>query len=137
MLKNLVSIFLGFLFGLGLAISEMINPQKIINFLDVFGNWDPSLAFVMGSAVTVTLFGYKIVFISDKPIYEREFNLPIKKSIDVRLVLGAMCFGLGWGLSGLCPGPAIASLVTGSIELAAFVGAMFSGFYASSVLSKN
>jgi uncharacterized membrane protein YedE/YeeE len=136
-MKLVVYFVVGSIFSAGLIISGMTQPIKVIGFLDVFGNWDPSLAFVMGSAVTVTLFGYKIVFISDKPIYEREFNLPIKKPIDVHLVLGAMCFGLGWGLSGLCPGPAIASLVTGSIELAAFVGAMFSGFYASSVLSKN
>ena len=74
---------------------------------------------------------------SDKPRYEVEFNLPIRKSIDVRLVLGAICFGLGWGISGLCPGPAIASLVTGSMELSAFVSAMFAGFYVSSVLSRD
>ena len=136
-MKLVVYFIVGSIFSAGLIISGMTQPIKVIGFLDVFGDWDSSLAFVMGSAVIVTLFGYKIVFISDKPIYEREFNLPIKKPIDVHLVLGAMCFGLGWGLSGLCPGPAIASLVTGSIELAAFVGAMFSGFYASSVLSKN
>lgn len=134
-MKLVIYFIVGSIFSAGLIISGMTQPIKVIGFLDVFGHWDPSLAFVMGSAVVVTSLGYKIVFISDKPEYEQQFNLPIKKSIDIRLVLGASCFGLGWGLSGLCPGPAIASLVTGSIELTAFVAAMFGGFYASSVLS--
>ena len=136
-MKLVVYFIVGSIFSAGLIISGMTQPIKVIGFLDVFGHWDPSLAFVMGSAVFVTLFGYKIVFISDKPRYEVEFNLPIRKTIDGRLVMGAMCFGLGWGLSGLCPGPAIASLVTGSMELAAFVAAMFAGFYGSSVLSRD
>ena len=136
-MKLVIYFIVGSIFSAGLIISGMTQPIKVIGFLNVFGHWDPSLAFVMGSAVLVTLFGYRIVFMSDKPRYEVEFNLPIRKSIDVRLVLGAMCFGLGWGISGLCPGPAIASLVTGSIELTAFVAAMFAGFYVSPVLSRD
>ena len=136
-MKLVIYFIVGSIFSAGVIISGMPQPIKVIGFLHVFGHWDPSLAFVMGSAVFVTLFGYNIVFLSDKPRYEVEFNLPNKKPIDVRLVLGAMCFGLGWGISGLCPGPAIASLVTGSMELAAFVSAMFAGFYVSSVLSRD
>ena len=136
-MKLVIYFIVGSIFSAGLIISGMTQPIKVIGFLDVFGHWDPSLAFVMSSAVFVTLFAYKIVFLSDKPRYDVEFNLPISKSIDVRLVMGAMCFGLGWGLSGLCPGPAIASLVTGSMELAAFVAAMFAGFYGSAVLYRD
>lgn len=132
---KLVSYFIvGCVFSSGLIISGMTQPVKVIGFLDIFGLWDPSLMLVMSAAVIVTLIGYRIVLTFNTPVFDVDFHLPMKKPIDSRLVLGAVCFGLGWGLSGLCPGPAIASLVTGSIELASFVAAMFGGFYASSVL---
>ena len=129
MLKNLVSIFLGFLFGLGLAISEMINPQKIINFLDVFGNWDPSLLLVLASATTTTLISFRYILRREKPVLSDQFEIPKKNKLGVSLILGAIIFGIGWGLVGLCPGPAISAISFLNINVYLFVLFMFVGFY--------
>ena len=110
---RLATFFAGLLFGLGLTVSQMVNPEKVIAFLDIFGDWDPSLAFVMGGALVVTLIGYRFVLKSAKPLFEAKFRLPEKRDIDKRLIIGSGLFGVGWGLSGLCPGPALANFSFG------------------------
>ena len=116
----------GILFGLGLVISGLINPAKVLNFLDVAGAWDPSLAFTMGAAVLTTSVGYKLAF-EGKPIFGGTFHLPTATDIDARLIGGAALFGIGWGLVGYCPGPAIAALSLGSPSTVIFVAAMLAG----------
>jgi len=98
-----VSTFIaGLLFGGGLTVSQMVNPEKVISFLDITGNWDPSLAFVMGGALLVTLIGYKFVLKRSGPLFDDKFRLPTRKDIDAPLLIGAALFGIGWGLAGLC-----------------------------------
>lgn len=109
-MNYIVSFICGLLFGGGLTISNMINPTKIQNFLDVTGNWDPSLLFVMFSALSITWIGYKFVLRKQRPELTENFCLPTKKSIDKPLILGSILFGMGWGLAGYCPGPAITAL---------------------------
>lgn len=111
----------GGLFGAGLLISQMTNPSKVIGFLDVFGHWDPSLALVMASALLVTFIGYRIVLGKSAPILDTEFHLPQSKDIDGKLIGGAALFGIGWGLSGLCPGPALASAAFAGMNIAYFL----------------
>jgi len=124
MIRLLASFALGSLFGVGLLVSQMTNPAKVLAFLDVTGDWDPSLAFVMGGALVVTLLGYKLVLGRSKPVLAGKFRLPQRTDIDARLVGGASLFGVGWGLAGLCPGPALASLLFGGVSAAAFTTAM-------------
>jgi uncharacterized membrane protein YedE/YeeE len=123
----LTSLVVGTIFGLGLAVSEMINPARVIGFLDIAGRWDPTLMFVMGGALAVTLPGYALILRSSKPLLDREFFLPTKRDIDRPLVLGAALFGLGWGLGGFCPGPALAGLASGAPGVILFVIAMIAG----------
>ena len=104
------------LFGAGLALSGMVNPAKVLNFFDVFGAWDASLIFVMAGALTVTFVGYRFAGTRGAPIFAPGLFAGGTKTVDARLLLGAALFGLGWGLSGLCPGPAIAGLTTLSLE---------------------
>lgn len=106
----LSTFFSGLLFGIGLTISQMVNPEKVISFLDVTGDWDPSLAFVMGGALAVTFIGYKFVLKKDMPLFADTFRLPNSKDVDKRLIAGSALFGIGWGVVGLCPGPALAGL---------------------------
>lgn len=123
-----LSIFLsGLFFGLGVTISGMVNPMKVLNFMDISGTFDPTLAFVMGAGLLVTLLGYRVVLAWGKPLYDRHFHMPSLTVIDVRLVAGAALFGIGWGLSGFCPGPAVASLVFGQLSSVIFVAAMAAG----------
>lgn len=118
----------GFLFSIGLGISQMTNPSKVIGFLDITGNWDPSLAFVMGGAVTVYLIGYKLVLPRfSQPIAEAKFHIPNRNDIDTPLVLGSAIFGIGWALSGFCPGPGITAVVTLRDEPLSFLLAMSLG----------
>ena len=127
-MKALIYLLVGCIFSIGLVLSGMTQPLKVIGFLDIFGSWDPSLAFVMGAAVLTTSVGYRLVFLNARPVYEESFKLPTLQHIDMRLLQGAVLFGIGWGISGLCPGPALASLVAGSIGIYVFVIAMFLGF---------
>lgn len=117
----------GLLFGIGLVVSQMIDPAKVIGFLDIAGAWDPSLALVMGAALVVTFIGYTLVFKRGKPLFEPSFQLPTKSAVDRPLLAGSALFGVGWGLSGLCPGPAIAGLSLGQVEIYVFVAAMVAG----------
>ena len=108
---HLIATFIcGLLFSLGLIISGMINPAKVLGFLDIFGQWDASLAFVMMSAVLVTSLGYRFVLHKPNPIFKAEFSIPTKTDLDSHIVIGPALFGIGWGLAGLCPGPALAAL---------------------------
>jgi uncharacterized membrane protein YedE/YeeE len=117
----------GFLFGIGLWLSGMANPKKVLGFLDVTGDWDASLMFVMGGAVMVTAIAFRFVLRRGKPLFAETFHLPQKKDIDVPLVAGAAIFGIGWGIAGYCPGPALTALSTLSAESAVFVAAMIAG----------
>ena len=127
MLRHFSALFAGLIFGLGLVISQMVNPAKVIDFLDIFGDWDPSLAFVMGTGLIVTFIGYKIVLRKSKPVAADTFQVPTNRTIDKRLASGAVLFGIGWGLVGLCPGPAIAALVIGGLPIVVFLSAMIAG----------
>lgn len=124
MIRLLASIAVGGLFGVGLLVSQMTNPAKVLAFLDVTGDWDPSLAFVMGGALFVTVIGYRLVFRRSGPIMAGKFRLPQRTDIDARLVGGAALFGIGWGLVGLCPGPALASVLFGGLSVVLFTVAM-------------
>lgn len=107
----------------------MTNPKKVIGFLDITGAWDPSLAFVMGGAVISLAILYRLIFAKNKPIFASSFDVPTKLQIDLRLVIGSAIFGVGWGLSGVCPGPGVANLFSGNIEFLLFVVPMFAGFF--------
>ena len=128
-MNKLVSLVAGIIFGIGLVISEMINPEKVLGFLDLFGNWDPSLAFVMIGALVISSPLFHIIKKKEKPIFAKNFNYSNNKSINNQLILGSAIFGAGWGLIGLCPGPAISSISLLDIHSITFVIAMFVGFY--------
>jgi uncharacterized membrane protein YedE/YeeE len=127
MLKMLVNLFAGTLFGLGLSISGMVNPQKVIGFLDFAGEWDPTLAFVFGGALLVAIPAFRLILRRQHPLLAEDFDLPTKKDVDGRLLGGAALFGIGWGLAGLCPGPAVTALASGLLPVFAFVAAMIMG----------
>lgn len=127
MARNITALFAGLIFGLGLVISQMVNPAKVIAFLDVFGNWDPSLAFVMGGALIATTIGYRMAWQRAKPVFADRFQVPSSRQIDKRLAIGALLFGFGWGLVGLCPGPAIAAITIGGWDAGLFLVMMASG----------
>lgn len=112
-MNALASMLAGLLFGIGLIVSGMTNPAKIIGFLDLFGKWDPSLAFVMGGALLVGTIAFRFASKRQRALLGNPMNIPTKRDIDRRLVLGNLGFGIGWGLAGYCPGPAVASLATG------------------------
>lgn len=124
----------GALFGVGLAISQMTNPQKVLSFLNVIGRWDASLLFVMGAATVVTFVGFRVVT-RRSPLFAAEHALPTATRIDARLIGGAAIFGLGWGLAGYCPGPAISGLASGSMEPLVFVPAMLAGSQVARLLA--
>jgi len=123
----LASFVAGTLFGLGLTVSRMIDPAKVLGFLDVTGDWDPSLALVMVGALTVMTIAYRLVARRAAPLLADSFKIPTRQDIDGRIVSGAVLFGVGWGLVGLCPGPAISGLALGRYEVALFVPAMLVG----------
>ena len=129
MKQALVALFAGFIFGVGLALSKMIDPNKVLNFLDVTGNWDPSLALVMGGALLVTSVTFKFILKRNQPIFGDRFRLPTRTDIDLKLIMGAMLFGVGWGMAGFCPGPAIASLGLALFDPAIFIISMIVGFW--------
>ena len=110
-MKTILSALLaGTVFGVGLTLSGMVDPNKVVNFLDITGNWDPSLMFVLGGAVITTTIAYRFIFAQDKPLFDEDFHLPTLLKIDSKLLSGSIMFGIGWGLIGYCPGPAVASI---------------------------
>lgn len=117
----------GLIFGSGLVISGMLDPAKVLNFLDFAGSWDPSLAFVLGGAVIVAAIGFRIAGRRTQPVLERRFHWPTRSDIDARLLIGPAIFGIGWGLSGFCPGPAVASLALHAPGTIVFVVALIAG----------
>lgn len=123
-MTHIISLLAGLLFGLGLAISNMLNPQRVLAFLDIFGVWDPTLVFVMGGALLITVPGSYLVLKRKKPRCQATFDLPSAHHIDAQLLIGAGLFGLGWGLAGLCPGPAIAALTSLEPQIFSFTGIM-------------
>ncbi len=127
---RLISTYLiGLIFGVGISISGMANPAKVLNFFDFAGTWDPSLMFVMGGAVVVAFIGYRIVLRRPAPIIDTTFHLPDNPRIDARLLGGAAVFGVGWGIAGFCPGGALPALGTGRTEVIAFVAALIVGVF--------
>jgi uncharacterized protein len=124
-----IGLISGALFGVGLVVSGMSNPAKVLNFLDVFGTWDPSLAFVMAGALMVTAIGYRLAWRQPKPMLADMFDLPVSQRIDARLLAGAAAFGIGWGLSGFCPGPAVTSLALLAPGTLVFIPAMLVGMW--------
>lgn len=125
--KILSALLAGSIFGVGLSLSAMVDPNKIINFLDITGHWDPSLLFVLGGAVMVTLVSYRFIFAQGKPVFDNEFQLPSAFKIDAKLLIGSSLFGIGWGLVGYCPGPVVASLGFGFEEPLIVVGSLLAG----------
>jgi uncharacterized protein len=126
-MEKLPILLSGLLFGAGVTISGMVKPMKVLNFLDISGPWDATLIFVMGAGLVVTLLGYQIIFRRGAPLFAASFRLPISQDIDAKLLGGSALFGLGWGISGFCPGPAVASVVFGRMESMTFVVAMAAG----------
>jgi uncharacterized membrane protein YedE/YeeE len=126
--RAITAFLAGLLFGVGLIIAQMTNPSKVIGFLDVGGNWDPSLAFVMVGAIGVYGLAYWLSRVRHaRPFLVEGFNLPVRRQIDRSLVLGALIFGAGWGLSGFCPGPALTSAGFGEPRVWVFIAAMLAG----------
>ena len=131
MARNLIAVLSGLLFGLGLAVSQMVNPAKVRDFLDITGTWDPSLGFVMGGAVVVFYVAWRVSFGWPRPLYAGKFLRPTRTAIlETRLIGGSAAFGVGWGMVGLCPGPAISSLAYLLPQTLVFVIAMAVGTYA-------
>lgn len=128
-MKVAVSLFAGLLFGVGLAMSGMLDPARVLGFLDFAGEWDRSLAFVLGGAVAVSAAGMVAMGRMRQPLLAKAFDLPTKRRIDGRLLIGASLFGIGWGLAGFCPGPALAALSLGLPKAFAFVAAMLAGMW--------
>lgn len=124
-----IALVAGVIFGAGLFISGMMDPEKVIGFLDLFGDWDPSLMFVMGSALMVTIPAFKLILSRQKPFFSERFNLPVVSYLDKPLVLGAAIFGIGWGLYGYCPGPGISSLSSLNLASFLFVPSMLVGMW--------
>jgi uncharacterized membrane protein YedE/YeeE len=136
-MRVLASGVAGLVFGLGLLISGMANPAKVQNFLDLAGTFDPSLVFVMLAAVVVTFLGYRLVLRRERPVLAERFSLPTAKEIDARVMAGPALFGIGWGLSGFCPGPAIASLALLAKGALVFVPTMLIGIWLARLLYKR
>ena len=134
-MSKLVSLFCGIIFGIGLVISQMINPAKVLGFLNLFGEWDPSLAFVMIGALIVFSPLFHLFKNKEKPIFSISFSISENKEIDKRLIIGSILFGAGWGLVGLCPGPAISSIALFNVSSVTFVFSMFIGFYIASKIN--
>jgi uncharacterized membrane protein YedE/YeeE len=132
---------IGLLFGLGLVVGGMSDPAKVLNFLDIAaipaGTWDPSLAFVVGGGIVVTLVGFRFVFKRSQPIFGEKFHLPSANELDARIISGPAIFGVGWGLAGFCPGPAFTALGSGTPAALTFVAAMLTGMFAARWLANH
>ena len=133
-MRNLVTVFTGLIFGIGLIMSGMTNPAKVQNFLDLFGTWDPSLALVMGGAILITMPGFWLVQKLQTPFFEDSFLIPQKTNLDFYLLTGSAIFGIGWGLGGFCPGPVVVSISNGSAGTILFVITMLIGMVLAKLL---
>jgi uncharacterized membrane protein YedE/YeeE len=127
MKQNLIALLSGLLFGFGLSLSQMIDRDRVLGFLDVSGAWDPTLLFVLGGAVGVTIIAFRFVLRLPQPIWATKFYLPTKKDIDLPLIIGAGIFGIGWGIAGYCPGPSVTALVLGIANPVLFLIAFIIG----------
>ncbi|TVQ44449.1 MAG: YeeE/YedE family protein [Gloeocapsa sp. DLM2.Bin57] len=138
MKQTIATLISGILFGFGLGLSQMVDRDRVLGFLDVTGNWDPTLLFVLGGAVGVTLISFRLILRSSYPLFASRFELPTKKDVDLPLILGAAIFGIGWGISGYCPGPALTALVLGILNPILFLISFILGSLGCQVyLSRN
>ena len=133
-MRLLTALIIGMIFGTGIAVSGMINPAKVLNFFDLAGTWDPSLAFVMAGALAVAIPGYRLTLARPAPAFENRFQLPDTRVIDRRLVLGSATFGVGWGIAGFCPGGALPAIGTGDPAVFLFLAALIGGLLIARVL---
>lgn len=131
-----MALIVGLIFGIGLIVSGMADPSKVLNFLDLAGNWDPSLAFVMGGAILVGLVAFRFAATRQKSLLGDAMRLPTASQIDRRLVLGGLAFGVGWGFAGYCPGPALVSLVSGNAKPVIFTVALLTGMAIFEILER-
>ena len=136
-MQVLTALIVGLVFGIGLIVAGMTNPAKVQGFLDLAGNWDPSLAFVMGGAILVGLVAFRFAGKRERSLLGEAMRLPTATAIDRRLVLGSLAFGAGWGLAGFCPGPALASLATGGGKVLIFTLAMLAGMLIFACLEQS
>ncbi|MEN8837337.1 MAG: DUF6691 family protein [Celeribacter marinus] len=137
-MKHVLTYLTGLVFGVGISMSGMANPAKVINFFDVFGTWDPSLAFVMGGAVVVAFFGYRAVFKRfDSPAFEPRFTVPTSRVIDAKLIGGSAVFGIGWGIAGFCPGGALPAIGTLDPAVLTFFVALVAGIFAAKFMMQR
>ncbi len=135
-MKNFIALLIGMPFGLGIALSGMANPAKVLNFFDLAGTWDPSLIFVMGGALVAAAIGYALIFrLRKSPVLEDSFHVPASRVVDRRLAFGAALFGVGWGIAGFCPGGAIPAIGLGHTGIWVFLAAMFAGMMATRAVS--
>lgn len=136
-MHRITEFFVGLLFGVGLLLSGMTDPSKVLGFLDLFGAWDPSLAFVMGGAILVGFFAFGLARKRTTNFFGGAMQLPKATHIDKRLVLGGLAFGAGWGLAGFCPGPGIVSMASGELKAAVFVAAMLAGMAIFEIIERT
>ena len=137
MIRLTTALIIGAVFGIGLAIAGMLNPSKVVGFLNVFGDWDPSLAFVMGGGVLVNAIGHRFVIKRKAPIQCAAFSMPTSTNIDKPLLIGSLIFGVGWGLAGLCPGPVVASLFLNGKAMLPFFGLMIAGLLVGQIVMRR
>lgn len=137
MKNGLATLVVGFVFAIGLGISGMTQPQKVVGFLDLFGNWDPSLIFVMLGGIVVHFVTYRLIRKLKSPLFSTDWNVPTKKEITPALVTGALLFGIGWGLGGFCPGPAVTSLASFEAKPFIFVLSMLVGMFLFRLVDKK
>ncbi|MEM9248867.1 MAG: DUF6691 family protein [Pseudomonadota bacterium] len=130
-MRRLTTYLIGLTFGVGISISGMANPAKVLNFFDIAGSWDPSLIFVMGGALVTTFIGYRLAFGRQAPLFAPAFSVPASRRIDAKLIGGSAVFGVGWGIAGFCPGGALPALGTGRWEVFAFTAALVAGILAA------
>ena len=135
-MRLVIALLSGLIFGLGLIVSGMTNPAKVIGFLDLLGSWDPSLMLVMGSAIPITFFAFRHLQQKQTTLLNEEVHLPGTREIDLPLIIGSLLFGVGWALAGYCPGPALVSLGLGSVDMVYFVLAMLIGIKSVELIRK-
>lgn len=137
MKNSIVALLVGFIFAIGLGVAGMTQPAKVVGFLDIFGSWDPSLMFVMAGAIAVHFITYKLIRKRTKPVFDIKWHVPTSKEVTPTLMVGAFLFGIGWGLGGLCPGPAITALASFEVRPFIFILSMIIGMYLYRLVDKK